>query len=319
MSAQVSIIMCSYNSAQYVGKAIDCILAQTFTDWELIISDDHSTDNSVEVITPYLQDPRIKLYIQEQNAGYVKNKNSAMRRAIAPLITQLDSDDLCPADRIEKQVRVFKNNTDIKICGSDFIAIGVDDQPLPPPEFNNRKKYEKDFIITDLQLDYPFWFPGLMWRKELFEEAGYFSEYFNGIYGDDHYWTLKVHKNHPIYFLKDALYYYRINPASITNVLDNDRKLIAQDIIAELHRLIKDTGTDWLQQGNIEAGKSFEEELFNNKSLMAKRYRMWAAKAIDKKNWKQATHLLKKHFKYSKTDVSGYRTLLYFLRSRYLN
>ncbi len=104
---KVSIIMCSYNSAEYVGKAIECIQAQTYTDWELIISDDTSKDNSIEVITPYLKDKRIKLHVQEKNLGYVKNKNWALKQATGELVTQLDSDDLCPPDRIEKQANVF--------------------------------------------------------------------------------------------------------------------------------------------------------------------------------------------------------------------
>lgn len=316
---KVSIIMCSYNSAQYVGKAIECILAQTYTDWELIISDDKSKDNSIDVITPYLKDSRIQLHVHDKNQGYVKNKNSALRKASGELVTQLDSDDLCPPDRIEQQVNVFINNPDIKICGSDFQAIGVDDKPLHVIEFNEGKqKHHKDFLIKDLSLSYPFWFPGLMWRKELFDEVGYFSEYFNGIYGDDHYWTYKVQQRYPIYYLKDCLYYYRINPESITNVLDDKRKLIAQDVIAELHRLITETGTDWLEQGKIDEAAAFEQKLFNDKALMAKRYRMWAAKAVDKKNWKQAIDLLKKHFECSLTDMAGYRTLFYYIRSRYL-
>lgn len=312
--------MCSYNTAQYVSKAIDCILAQSYTDWELIISDDKSTDNSLEIIRPYLTDKRIQLYVQEENQGYVRNKNSALQRATGSLVTQLDSDDLCPADRIEKQVNVFLQHPEIKICGSDYIAIGVDDQPLTSPEFTGGKtKHAEDFLINDSSLNYPFWFPGLMWRTELFKEFGYYSEYFNGIYGDDHYWTIKVNQQYPIYFIKDVLYYYRINPTSLTNVLDNKRKLIAQDIIAELHRLIQTTGTDWLQQNDVNAGKAFEEGLYNNKPLMAKRYGLWAAKAVDKKNWKQAKHLLKQHFAYSKTNIQGYKTLFYYLRSRYFN
>ncbi len=314
---KVSIIMCSYNTAQYIGKAIECILAQTYTNWELIISDDRSKDNSLDVIRPYLTDTRIQLHIHEQNQGYVKNKNSAMRRATGELVTQLDSDDLCPADSIRKQVDVFIQNPEIKICGSDFNAIGVDDQPLHGVEYGAGHK--KDFLITEPALQYPFWFPGLMWRRELFKEIGYFPEYFSGIYGDDHYWTFKAIQRYPIYFLKDCLYYYRINPGSITNVLDDRRKLIAQDIIAELYRLVTETGTDWLEQGKPEDGFAFEEQLFNNKPLMAKRYGMWAAKAVDKKNWGQAKDLLKKHFSQSKTDISGYRTLLYYIRSRYLN
>ncbi|MCB0700170.1 MAG: glycosyltransferase family 2 protein [Chitinophagales bacterium] len=318
---KVSIIMCSYNSAEYIGKAIDCILAQTYTDWELIISDDKSTDNSAEIIQPYLSDPRIRLIIQEKNLGYVKNKNFALSKGTAPLLTQLDSDDMCPPDRLEKQVNVFLNNPNIKVCGSDFAPIDTKDNFLSNVhEFNEyRDKYTEDFLIEGPQLKYPFWFPGLMFRKEILDEIGYFSEYFNGIYGDDHYWAFKISQKYPIYFLKDVLYYYRINPGSITNVLDDPRKLIAQDLIAELHRLIIETGTDWLEQGKPEEGRAFEEALFKNKPLMAQRYRMWAAKAIDKKNWVQAKDLLKKHFSCSKTDVSGYRTLLYYLRSRYLS
>lgn len=315
---KVSVIMCSYNSAEFVGRAIDCILAQTYTNWELIISDDRSTDNSLDIIRPYLSDQRIQLHVHDQNQGYVKNKNSAFRRATGELITQLDSDDLCPPERLQKQVDVFLKNPDIKICGSDFMAVGVDDQPLDV-KAQSEKNYTEDFLVTEPTLTYPFWFPGLMWRKEMFEEFGYHSEYFNGIYGDDQYWTFRVNKKYPIYFLKECLYHYRINPTSLTNVLNDRRKLIAQDIIAELFRQVKDTGTDWLQQGKPEQCRAFEESLYSNKPLMAKRYGMWAAKAVDKKNWPQAKELLKKHFSQSLTDISGYRTLLYYLRSRYLS
>ncbi len=316
---KVSIIMCSYNSAEYVVKAIQSILDQTYKNWELIISDDKSTDDSAEAIKPFLSDPRIILHVQKNNLGYVKNKNSALKRATGDLVTQLDSDDLCPKDRIEKQVNVFIKNPEIKICGTDFRPVGVDDEPIRVIDFTvNKEKYEKDFLIEKPQIEYPFWFPGLMWRRELFDEIGYFPEYFSGIYGDDHYWTFKANQKYPIYFVKDCLYDYRINPNSITNVLDDPRKLIAQDVIKELYRLITETGTDWLEQNKPEEGLAFEQSLFDDKKLMAQRYRMWAAKAIDKKNWAQAWDLLKKHFRCSLTDVDGYRTLLYYLRNRYL-
>lgn len=315
---KVSIIMCSYNSTEYVERAIDCILEQTYKDWELIISDDRSTDNTIKLIEPYLKDKRIKLHIQEQNLGYVKNKNAAMRLAAGQLITQLDSDDMCPPDRLEQQAGVFTQKPDIKICGSNYVVIGTDDKPYKDNQEYQTKTYATDNLLTEPSHSYPFWFPGLMWRKELFDEFGYFPEYFNGIYGDDHYWTMVVNSKYPVYFLKDALYYYRINPDSLTNVLDKPRKLIAQDIIAELHKQISTTGTDWLQEGKEEEALAFEERIYNNKPLMASRYGMWAAKAVDKQNWAQAKDLLRKHFNNSKTNIAGYRTLLYYLRSRYL-
>lgn len=317
---KVSVIMCSYNGGEYLRKAIDCIVNQTYQDWELIISDDRSPDNSVEIIESYLDDPRIKFYNQENNLGYIPNKNFAMSKATGELVTQLDCDDMCPHDRLEKQVNVFLNNPDIKLCGSAFKPIDTGDNSLADvPEFREYgKTYSKDFMVTEPQVNYPFWFPGLMFKRELFDEFGYFSEYFIGTYGDDHYWTIRANSKYPIYVLKDQLYYYRINPGSITNVMDNPRKMIAQDIIKELHRLVTETGTDWLQENKPEEGKAFEESIYNNKGLMAERYRVWAAKATDKKNWKQAKELIKKHFANTITDINGYKTLAYYLRSRYL-
>lgn len=318
---KVSIIMCSYNISKYLKGAIDSILNQTYTDWELIIADDCSTDNSLEIIKPYLSDPRIKLYQQEKNVGYVKNKNFGLSKGTGQLLTQLDADDLCPPDRIEKQANVFINNPEIMACGTNFRLIGVNDEFLDNiHEFNEyRQNYVEDFLVKEPTLKYPFWFPGLMFRKELLDEIGYFPEYFDGIYGDDHYWCFKVNQKYPIYMQKDNLYYYRINPDSLTNVYDKPRKLIAQDIIAELHRQIIETGTDDIEQGRFDKLREFEESLYQNKKLMGERYQIWAAKAIDKKNWEQAKDLLKKHFSYQKTNIAGYKTLLYYLRAKYLN
>lgn len=313
--------MSSYNAAPYIGKAIECIIAQTYTNWELIISDDRSPDNSIEVVKNYLGDERIQLHVQEKNLGYVRNKNSAMKRATGDLITQLDCDDLCPANRIEKQVAVFEKYNDIKICGSRYMPVGINDEPLTQMKIAvyENNSFTEDTLITKPELEYPFWFPGLMWRKELFDEFGYFPEYFDIFYGDDHYWTMVVNSKYPIYFLKDSLYYYRINPTSITNVPNNPLKLISQDIIAEYYRQITETGTDWLREGKSVEANALPQRLLNDKKLMAKRYGMWAAKSIDNKKWSQAKDLLKKMFSSSVTDINSYRTLLYYIRSRYLS
>ncbi len=309
---KVSVIMCSYNVAAYIDEAIRSILQQTYTNWELIISDDKSTDNTVTLIQKYLTDPRIRLIEHDNNVGYVANKNRAFSYATGDLLTQLDSDDTSTPERLQKQVDVFIKNLEIKICGSNYSIINNEG------DITHTEKHEKDFLITDLMLNYPFWFPGLMFRKELIDEFGLFSEYFNGIYGDDHYWAMKVNTKYPIYFIKDALYGYRINPGSITNVFDKPRKLIAQDIIAELYRQLVATGTDWLQTKEEGKLRDYESSLFKNKPLMAERYRMWAAKAIDKRNWKQAKSLLKNSLTTGKAGLTELRTVLYYLRKRYL-
>lgn len=309
---RVSIIMCSYNTSKYIEEAVESIINQTYTDWELIISDDRSTDNTVELIKQYTDDPRVTLYEQPVNLGYLANKNSALKMATGELVTQLDADDVSKPERIEKQVAAFKQLPDLMICGTNYELIDMDGNYL------ESKEYKEDYMITTPELEYPFWFPGLMFKPQLLEEFGYFHDYFKDIYGDDHYWTLTVVNKYPIYFVKDVLYSYRINPNSLTNVMDNERKMFAQDVVAELHRQIKETGTDWLQQGQREKLHKFEQELLNNKKILAERYRVWAAKYIDNKNWAKASKLLSKHFKNSKTDPQGYRTLVYYIRKRYL-
>jgi len=308
---KVSVIMCSYNVSPFIEKALQSIVGQTYENWELIIADDASTDDTLDIIRPYLEDSRIKLYKAAANKGYVKNKNSAFAYATGELITQLDSDDTSPPERIEKQVNAFIKYPDLKICGTNYRQIDFNDKHLPA------KNYDEDFWIRDFKNEYPFWFPGIMFRRELLSEIGLFSEYFKGIYGDDYYWTILANKKYPIYFIKDILYNYRINPNSLTNVLDNSRKMIAGEILEKLKRQQLQEGTDWLQQGEEEKMQAYENQLLHNKKLMAEKYTTWAAKAIDKRDFKQARHLLKKSFSQDKAQQGFYRALLYYLRAKY--
>jgi glycosyltransferase involved in cell wall biosynthesis len=305
---KVSIIMCAYNVSQFIERAVESVIAQTWTDWELIICDDRSTDNTIALIQPYLSDPRIKLYQQDKNTGYLRNKNFAFTLATGDLLTQLDADDTCPPQRLERQVAVFEKYPNIKICGSNYCQIDLNDRPLAA------KRYEKDFIIDYPVEEYPFWFPGLMFRRELVEEFGLFSEYFSGIFGDDHYWVLRVNSKYPVYFIKDILYHYRINPDSITNVLDSQRKLIVTEILGKLRQQQLQEKTDWLEQGDENKMRSYESELLSNKTLMAAKYRTWAAKAIDKNNFKQAKALLRKSLGLNAISPETFKTCLYYIR-----
>lgn len=308
---KVSVLMCAYNAAPYINKAIESIIAQTYGNWELLISNDASTDNTQAIIEKYLADSRIKLFNQPKNLGYLDNKNWLFKQAEGTLITQLDADDTCCSERLAKQVQVFIDNPSVMICATNHKLIDPADNLLQPPTLHNH-----DLIIKEIQLEYPFWYSSLMFRKEVIEEFGLFSSYFSGIAGDDQYWAFKVNQRYPIYFLKDILYHYRIHPESYTNVLDNERKLITPDILAELFRQIKETGTDYLEMGMVEKMHQFEQRLYSDKKLMAEKYRLWAAKAVDKKNWEQARILLKKSMQLNRWNNVTNRTFIYFLRSQ---
>lgn len=110
MAGLVSIIMPSYNTADYIAESIQSVLEQSYTDWELIVVDDCSTDNTDEVIKPYLTDCRIKYYKNEQNSGAAVSRNHALREANGKWIAFLDSDDLWMPDKLEKQIRYMEMN-----------------------------------------------------------------------------------------------------------------------------------------------------------------------------------------------------------------
>lgn len=109
MQELVSIIMPSYNTGAFIKETIDSVLAQTYSDWELLIIDDASTDETDKVVTEY-QDERIHYIKNEKNAGAAVSRNRALREAKGKWIAFLDSDDLWKPEKLEKQIAFMKQN-----------------------------------------------------------------------------------------------------------------------------------------------------------------------------------------------------------------
>ena len=110
MAGLVSIIMPSYNTASFIAESIKSVLDQSYKDWELIIVDDCSTDDTDEVVKPYLSDERIKYLKNEKNSGAAVSRNRALRAAKGNWIAFLDSDDLWMPDKLKKQVSFMEKN-----------------------------------------------------------------------------------------------------------------------------------------------------------------------------------------------------------------
>ena len=109
MSDLVSIIMPSYNTAKFIAETIKSVLSQTYTNWELIIVDDCSKDNTDEVVESF-DDERIKYIKNEKNSGAAVSRNRALREAKGRWIAFLDSDDLWLPEKLEKQIAFMENN-----------------------------------------------------------------------------------------------------------------------------------------------------------------------------------------------------------------
>lgn len=105
----VSIIMPSWNTARFIRESIDSVRNQTYTNWELLIVDDCSTDNTDEIVASY-SDERIRYFKNEKNSGAALTRNRAMREARGEWIAFLDSDDLWTTEKLERQLQFMKEN-----------------------------------------------------------------------------------------------------------------------------------------------------------------------------------------------------------------
>lgn len=120
---KISIVTASYNYQDYIKETIQSIIDQTYSDWELIIVDDCSTDNSVNVIKSYT-DNRIKLFINKENLGLAQTVKRGIEKATGKWIVFLESDDILTKDYIEKKVKIAHKYQNINLIFNDCEFFG---------------------------------------------------------------------------------------------------------------------------------------------------------------------------------------------------
>lgn len=116
---KVSVLIPTYNYAHFLDETIQSVLNQTFTDFELIVVDNCSTDKSIEVVTKYLGDPRVKLFQNEKNLGLLGNWNKCLEYASGTYIKYLCADDKFEPELLEKFVQVMDENPTVSLVTSD--------------------------------------------------------------------------------------------------------------------------------------------------------------------------------------------------------
>lgn len=117
----ISIALCTYNGGEFLGEQLDSILGQRFTDWELIVVDDCSKDNTRDILQSYAnREPRMQLHYNQTNLGYNKNFEKALRLCRSPLIAICDQDDIWHPEKLEKQVGLMPGHT-LVYHDSEFI------------------------------------------------------------------------------------------------------------------------------------------------------------------------------------------------------
>lgn len=166
----VSVIMPVYNGAKYLRLAIDSILSQTYHDFELIIIDDGSKDNSWEIIQNYNNNSKVKIYTQK-NVGLAETLNRAIRLSKNEFIARQDQDDISLPSRLEVQMDYLVKNPEVDLVGSwaQILEENVLVDRFLKHEIEDKK------IKTFVLFDTPFVHTSVLFRKSSVERAGLYS------------------------------------------------------------------------------------------------------------------------------------------------
>lgn len=144
----ISVYMPVFNAAPYLSQAVESILSQTLSNFEFIIIDDHSTDNSWKIIKSYARrDSRIRIFRNRLNLGVSTNSNIAISLARCKYLARMDADDISVADRLEKQYRYLKKHPQTVVVGAQCTIINQNDQVIGFKNFPTSTTGIKDMLF----------------------------------------------------------------------------------------------------------------------------------------------------------------------------
>src|SRR5262249_8384172 len=213
----VSIVVTSYNYAHYIGQTIASVLAQTYDNWELIISDDASTDNSLEVIHSFT-DPRITVIASETNEGGASAYAKAYALCHGKFFTSLDSDDYIVLSKLEKQVQYLEKHPDVDIVGTCVLEVDATGRSL------GDSAPHQSWFNQGLDLNQPdHW----IWQNHLCHSSALIRKAFHDrvgltnpnlpYTGDYEFWVRCLIAGGHFHVLPEKLTYYRAHGANVTD------------------------------------------------------------------------------------------------------
>lgn len=220
----ISVLLPVYNCELYIKEAVDSILGQTYTNFELIIIDDCSTDATVSILKTY-NDARINLIVKPQNSGYTNSLNYGISIAKGKYIARMDGDDISLPKRFEKQVFFLENNPDVVLCGTCYSVIGTDTF-IMLPENNEEIKFT--------MLKYcPVGHPTVIMRKSTLEQLPFVYDISKEPAEDYDLWVRLINLG-KLHNLQEILLMYRmhgnqvsVSRNSIQKSRANEAKLLA--------------------------------------------------------------------------------------------
>jgi glycosyltransferase involved in cell wall biosynthesis len=212
---KVSVLMSVYNGASYLRQSVQSILDQTFLDFEFIIVNDGSTDNTQEILES-VSDPRVQVLMQP-NTGLTKALNRGLKLCRGEFIARMDADDLSMPERLERQLIFFDKHPEVGMVGTAYFEI--DD--------NGRVLSEKACLLEDNQLRKvlikynPFCHTSTMIRKSVLSRVGFYDESFP--YAQDYELWFRIAKHYKLANLPQFLTKNRIRDDNISFAFESQQ------------------------------------------------------------------------------------------------
>lgn len=207
----ISLIMSVYNGEDYLREAVESVLNQTFTDWELIVINDCSTDGTADILADFAaRDARVKVYPNEVNLRLPSSLNRALTIVQGKYVARMDADDICLPDRLEKQYAFMEANPDIALSSCRFMTWkkGV----ISSGGCGGRN--DADAIKALLLVTNPILHPGIIAKAEVIKELCYDKTF--TCTEDMELWTRFVLAGHKVEVQAEYLMIYRLHEKQIT-------------------------------------------------------------------------------------------------------
>ena len=209
---RVSVIIPTYNSEAYIRETLASVFSQSYQDFELIVVDDGSSDQTAAVVKSY--GDRLT-FVAQANQGPAAARNHGIRTAKGELISFLDSDDLWQPDKLEKQVRFMTEHPEYGLISTDmstFDERGVIESNVKAKIY----KIKNGMVMRNLLFGNWIQTSGVMVRKECFETVGTFTVE-RGLWGEDWILWMQIAARYPIYFMAEPLAKIRLASHSFSH------------------------------------------------------------------------------------------------------
>ncbi len=239
----VSVCINAYNSSQTIAQTLSSVLAQTYTNLQIVVVDDCSTDNTVEIVKSF-DDKRIELYTLEKNGNVSIANNECLRHTKGEYIAHLDADDIWVPDKIEKQVNFLEENLQYGACFSHAGFIDEDsneylpDRPCPHPqelyviENMSQARFIRFFYDNANRLCHC----SMLMRRSVYQAIGEHDITIKYLHDFD-YWV-KMIQYCPIYVIQEKLVYCRIRSQSSSVMDENATNAHNEEMARVMYRLV---------------------------------------------------------------------------------